>query len=131
MARAAALAGAPALAGATVAVVGQLCLAQARRSVPSPPDSSGLPKPMNGALAWLCFANRRSAPRLETEGSTLMAVRRASQSAWAYLMGSASVSCVGSLATRMWKGRLVSGPDATTRMCLAATRSAICPNSAR
>ena len=86
---------------------------------------------MNGALAWLCRANRRSALRLETEGNTLMAVRRASQSARAYLVGPASVSCVGSLATRTWKGKLVSGPEATTRMCFPAMRSEICPNSAR
>ncbi len=50
----------------------QVCLAQARLSVPSAPVSSGLPKLMNGAVASLDFA-ARSAFRLLAVGSTVMA----------------------------------------------------------
>ena len=56
----------------------QVCLAQALLSLPSTPSRSGLPKPANSSVAALPLAVR-SALRLPTEGSTVMACRCPSQ----------------------------------------------------
>ena len=61
----------------------QVCLAQALLSVPPSPVSSGLPKPMNGAVASLDFAVR-SPFRLPTDGSMVMAWLWPSQEAPLY-----------------------------------------------
>ena len=62
---------------------GHACFAKARLSLFADPRSSGLPNPINGIVAVLGLASRRSAFKEDTEGSTVMLCSRMSQDAFA------------------------------------------------